>query len=90
MTASERRKVWIKTHIFAQAINDIHQEYLPFQLYHPRGDLMSYRDFLDPQSQRFVKNTTRRKHLSAQINGETKRSQSNTIAFSNSKAHRMF
>jgi len=49
---------------------------------------MSYRDYLDPQSQRFVKNTTRRKHLSAQINGETQRSLSNTIAYSNAKAHR--
>ncbi|MCM3585990.1 YpzG family protein [Mesobacillus maritimus] len=51
---------------------------------------MSYRDFLDPQSQRFVKNTTRRKHLSSQINGETQRSQSIIRAYSDSKAHRMF
>ncbi|MGM0903182.1 YpzG family protein [Mesobacillus maritimus] len=51
---------------------------------------MSYRDYLDPQSQRFVTNTTRRKHLNAQLNGETKVSLNTIIARGNAKAHRMF
>lgn len=51
---------------------------------------MSYRDYLDPQSQRFVTNTTRRKHLNAQQNGETKVSLNTIIARGNAKAHRMF
>ncbi|MBM4762791.1 YpzG family protein [Bacillus sp. B15-48] len=50
---------------------------------------MSYRDNLDPQSQLFVKNTTRRKHLNAQINGETQVSQNTIKARSDAKAQRM-
>lgn len=51
---------------------------------------MSYKDHLDPQSQKFHHNWTRPKRASSQVNGETKRSQSNIIARSNAKAHRSF
>ena len=65
-------------------------EYHPVSKSDSRGDLMSYRDHLDTQSQLFVKNTTRRKHLNSQQNGETKVSLNTIIARGNAKAHRMF
>ncbi|MDZ5472856.1 YpzG family protein [Bacillus sp. 31A1R] len=51
---------------------------------------MSYKDHLDPHSQLFHHNWTRRKRASSQVNGHTMRSQSVIIARSNAKAHRMF
>ncbi|WP_223701596.1 YpzG family protein [Sutcliffiella deserti] len=51
---------------------------------------MSYRDQLDQQSQKFHHNTTRRKHASSQVNGQSQMSQSVIIARSDAKAHRMF
>ncbi|MBM6617024.1 YpzG family protein [Bacillus suaedaesalsae] len=49
---------------------------------------MSYKDHLDPHSQMFHHNWTRRKRASSQVNGHTMMSQHNIIARSNAKAHR--
>ena len=49
---------------------------------------MSYRDYLDEHSELFHHNWTRPKHANSQVNGETKRSQTNIILRSNAKAHR--
>ncbi|GIN40667.1 MULTISPECIES: YpzG family protein [Heyndrickxia] len=48
---------------------------------------MSYRNFLDPQSERFHYSTTRRKHTKSQVNGQTQVSQNIIILRSNAKAH---
>ena len=53
-----------------------------------RGDYMSYKDHLDPQSERFHYTNTRRKRTKNQVNGETQVTQNNIILRSNAKAHR--
>jgi hypothetical protein len=49
---------------------------------------MSYRDHLDPQSQKFHHNWTRPKHLNSQVNGETRVTLNTILARGNAKAHR--
>ncbi|MCM3694582.1 YpzG family protein [Neobacillus niacini] len=49
---------------------------------------MSYQNNLDPQSRKFFHNWARPKYVSSQVNGQTMRSQHNTILRSNAKAHR--
>ncbi|PLR82925.1 YpzG family protein [Bacillus canaveralius] len=49
---------------------------------------MSYKDHLDPHSQQFHHNWTRRKRASSQVNGHTQMSQMTIILRSNAKAHR--
>ncbi|MDQ0230666.1 YpzG family protein [Metabacillus malikii] len=48
---------------------------------------MSYKDHLDPLSQKFHHNWTRPKRASSQVNGHTMMSQTNIITRSNAKAH---
>ncbi|MGE8206489.1 YpzG family protein [Heyndrickxia sp. NPDC080065] len=52
-----------------------------------RGDLMSYKNHLDPQSERFHHTWTRRKHTKSQVNGETQVTQNTIILRSNAKSH---
>ncbi|MDM5210478.1 MULTISPECIES: YpzG family protein [Bacillaceae] len=49
---------------------------------------MSYKDQLDPHSQKFHHNWTRPKRSNSQVNGHTQESQTNIILRSNAKAHR--
>ncbi|AZV62349.1 YpzG family protein [Peribacillus castrilensis] len=49
---------------------------------------MSYKDQLDPHSQKFHHNWTRPKRSKSQVNGHTQESQTNIILRSNAKAHR--
>lgn len=49
---------------------------------------MSYKDHLDPQSERFHHTNTRRKRTKNQVNGETQVTQNTIILRSNAKAHR--
>lgn len=49
---------------------------------------MSYKDQLDPHSQKFHHNWTRPKRLSTQVNGHTTMSQFGIILRNNRKAHR--
>ncbi|MBB6445171.1 YpzG family protein [Bacillus benzoevorans] len=48
---------------------------------------MSYKDHLDPQSERFHHTNTRRKRTKNQVNGETQVTQNTIILRSNAKAH---
>ncbi|WP_084360972.1 YpzG family protein [Neobacillus fumarioli] len=49
---------------------------------------MSYRDYLDSQSERFLYTWTRPKRQKSQVKGQTKLSHSGIILRSNAKAHR--
>ncbi|MED3690302.1 YpzG family protein [Peribacillus butanolivorans] len=49
---------------------------------------MSYKDQLDPHSQKFHHNWTRPKRSKSQVNGHTVESQTNIKLKSNAKAHK--
>lgn len=49
---------------------------------------MSYKNQLDPHSELFHHNNTRRKRQNSQVNGETQVTQNTLILRSNAKAHR--
>ncbi|MFJ7726497.1 YpzG family protein [Neobacillus sp. NPDC097160] len=49
---------------------------------------MSYKDQLDPHSELFHQNTTRRRFARSQVNGQTQLTQNAIILRSNAKAHR--